>query len=435
MNNHVSEATAVGHAKAGHSRRAAFAAFIGAFIEWYDFYLYGIASAIVFPQLFFSNADGTIGVMASFGAFAAGFIARPLGALIFGHFGDRHGRKKMLILTVIIMGVCTLAMGLLPDYHTIGWLAPAGLITLRIIQGLGIGGEFGGGALVALENAPQRKRGLMGSFHQLGTPMGLLVSTGVFTLVEMMPEASFFSWGWRIPFLISGVFLVIALIARTGLPETEAFRRNDTIAEKHIPLMSLLRDQPRHLLLALGARMTDAVTFNVINVFGIAYATSSLGLSHTVMLTGFILSASVQIFLTPLIGMVSDRIGRRPIYLAGIVVCGIGGLAYFPLLSTGNALVVWPTIIVVQAVGTGLMFAIQGTLFAELFTTRVRYTGLGMVYQGSALLGGAPTPLIAMSLVTLFDGSYWGAAGYLFAMACLSFFCVLTLRETYQDAL
>lgn len=420
----------------GKSRKAAFAAFSGAFIEWYDFYLYGIASALVFPQLFFADADASVSLMASFGAFAAGFIARPIGALLFGHFGDRHGRKTMLIITVLIMGVCTLLMGLVPTYESIGWWAPAALITLRIVQGLGIGGEFGGGALVALENAPSRKRGLMGSFHQLGTPMGLLVSTGVFSLVQLLPESSFLAWGWRIPFLLSGVFLVFALFLRSSLPETEVFRKRK-IQEpaRHIPLMSLLREQPGYLLLGLGARMADAVTFNVINVFGIAYATSTLGLSQQMMLTGFVMSAAVQVFLTPLIGMFSDRVGRRPVYMAGIVVCAIGGLAYFPLLSTGEAWVVWPTIIVVQAVGTGLMFTIQGTFFAEMFSTRVRYTSLGMIYQGSALLGGAPTPLIAAALASAFAGSYWGPALYLFAMTLVSLACVIAITETYRSEL
>ncbi|MEQ3553801.1 MFS transporter [Pseudonocardia nematodicida] len=416
------------------SWRAVRAAFGGSFIEWYDFYLFGTAAALIFPRLFFPGDDGTVGLIESFGAFAAGFLTRPLGALIFGHFGDRIGRKPMLMITVLLIGVVTFVIGLLPTYETIGVWAAVALIGLRLLQGFGIGGEFGGGSLLALESAPTGKRGYMGSFHQMGTPAGLLVSTGMVSLVSMLPDEQFYTWGWRIPFLLSGVFVVIALIVRARIPETPIFQIRKQKAAR-VPLAALLRGEWRHLLLGIGARLADAVTFNVINVFAISFATVQLGLPASMILNGFVLAAAVELVLVPFIGKLSDRIGRRPVYLAGIVVCGVGGLLYFPALATGNVYIVWTAIVVMVAVGTGLMFAIQGAFFAELFSTNTRYTGLGVVYQGSALIGGAPTPAIALALVAAFGYSYWPAAIYLVTLCAISAVCVLLIRETYRDEL
>lgn len=410
------------------ARKATAAAFAGAFIEWYDFYLYGTAAALVFPRVFFPDADPTVALLQSFGSFAAGFLMRPLGALVFGHFGDKIGRKQMLVLTVLLIGICTFGIGMLPGYETLGVWAVVLLLGARLIQGFGIGGEFGGGSLVALENAPTGKRGLMGSFHQMGTPAGLLVSTGLFSLVQLLPEEAFFTWGWRIPFLLSGVFVIGAFAIRRSLPETRAFR-TDAAEARNVPFFALLRDGWKSLLLGIGARMTDAVTYNIINVFAISYVTTYLGLPSTLILVGFTISAAVQVLLLPLFGMWSDRVGRRPVYLTGIAVCAIGGLAYFPIIQLNHALSTWMIIILVHAVGTGLMFSIQGAFFAEMFGTRTRYTGLGVVYQGSALLGGAPTPAIAVALASVLMGSYWPAVIYLVLMCTISAVCVLLTAE------
>ncbi|MEJ5945969.1 MFS transporter [Pseudokineococcus basanitobsidens] len=422
-----------GAAPAVSPRRAVAAAFSGAFLEWYDFYLFGTASALVFPQLFFPESSPTAGTIASFGAFAAGFVTRPIGAVLFGHFGDRIGRKPMLLLTILVMGLGTALMGVLPTFDSVGLWAAALLIGLRLVQGLGIGGEFGGGSLVALENAPRHRRGVMGSIHQVGTPVGLLVSSGVFALVQLLPEDAFLSWGWRIPFLLGGAFLVVAFTVRRHLPETEAFRE-DATQVRRLPVLSLLREQPKDLGLAVGARMTDAVTFNIINVFGIAYATSELGLPDQLMLTGFVIAAAVEVALLPVVGHVSDRVGRRPVYLFGIVVCAVMGVVYFPLLATGQTWVVWLTIVVTLAVGTGCMFGIQGVLFSEMFATRMRYTGLGVAYQLSALLGGAPTPIIATALAAA-TGSVWPVVAYLLVVCAISFACVRAAGETSRREL
>lgn len=420
---------------AGSTRKALTAAVSGSFLEWYDFNLFGIAAGLVFPRLFFTNASPTVALIESFGAFAAGFVMRPVGAVVFGHFGDRIGRRRMLLITVSIMGGCTFLIGLLPTFDTIGVLAPILLITLRLFQGFGIGGEFGGGALVALENAPSGRRGVMGSVHQLGTPAGLLAATGIFAIMQTLPEEQWLSWGWRVPFLLSGLFLFVAIYIRRALPETEVFRADTAEPVRRMPVIALLREHPRNVLLAIGARMADAVTYNVINVFGIAFATTQLGLDKQLMLTGFVIAAAIEIVLIPIIGAVSDRIGRRPVYAFGIVVCGLGGFAYFPALASGNTMIAWLAIVIMLAVGTGCMFAIQGTLFAEMFSTHTRYTGIGVAYQGSALIGGGPTPAIAAALAAVFAQSFWPVAIYLAAVCTISLICILLARETYHSEL
>lgn len=422
------------HLESKSAWQAVRAAFSGSFIEWYDFYLFGIAAGLVFPTLFFPSGDATVSTIQSFGTFAAGFLTRPLGALIFGHFGDRIGRKPMLVITVVLIGGVTFLIGLLPTHATIGAWAPGLLIALRMLQGFGIGGEFGGGALLALESAPPGKRGFMGSFHQMGTPVGLLVATGLSSLLTLLPGDAYLSWGWRLPFLLSGAFVVAALIIRSRVPETKAFTAKQTTVTR-LPLAVLLRTEWKSLLLGLGARMADAVTFNIINVFAIAYATAHLGLPRSFILNGFVVAAAVEFVLLPFIGRLSDRIGRRPVYLTGILVCLVGGLFYFPALATGNVAIAWTAIVVLTAVGTGCMFGIQGAYFAEMFSTNTRYTGLGLVYQGSALIGGAPTPIIALALSAAFGFSYWPAAIYMVSLCAISAVCVLLTKETYRTDL
>lgn len=416
------------------SRRATFAAFAGAFLEWYDFWIYGSAAALVFPHVFFATASPTVALLQSFGTFAVAFVTRPLGAIIFGHFGDRFGRKPVLLITVFLIGGGTFAMGLLPSYAVAGGLGAVLLILLRLVQGIGIGGEYGGGSLLALENAPKGARGLAGSFHQLGTPAALLASTGIFAIITLLPDDQLFSWGWRIPFLLSGPLLLLGVYIRKNLPETAAFTEDST-AERRAPFFSLLVEQPRMVLIGIGARMADAVTFNIINVFAVSWVTSTLGMDSGVILTGFVISSAVQLIVLPCAGRISDRIGRRPVYLTGILVCGIGGgLLYFPVISLGSALSTWAIIILVHAIGTGLMFSIQSAFFAELFGTRVRYTGLGVVYQGSALIGGGPTPMIAVGLTAL-AGSWWPAGAYLILACVISALCIWWAGETYRTDL
>lgn len=415
-------------------KQALTAAISGSFLEWYDFYLFGTAAGLIFPTLFFPNSSPTAALIESFGTFAAGFLMRPVGAVLFGHFGDRLGRRAMLLITVSLMGGCTFLIGLLPTYQSIGAFAPGLLILLRLIQGVGIGGEFGGGALVALENAPTGRRGIMGSIHQVGTPIGLLAATGIFAIIQYLPEDVVYGWAWRVPFLLSGLFLTVALYIRRVLPETRTFQ-TDQDKQRRVPLLALLREHPRNVLLAIGARMADAVTFNVINVFGIAFATTQLGMSKSAMLNGFVLASAVEIAIVPIVGALSDRIGRRPVYMFGIVVCGTLGFAYFPALASGNIPLAWTMIVIMLAVGTGCMFALQGTLFAEMFSTHTRYTGIGVAYQVSALIGGAPTPAIATALAAAFGQSYWPVVIYLAVICAVSLVCLILARETFRSPL
>ena len=414
-------------------RRPMIAGFIGSLMEWYDFFLFGTASALVFGRLFFPSAAPAAGTLAAFATFAVGFISRPIGAVLFGHLGDRIGRKYALLATALIMGLGTLAIGLLPTYDSIGVWAPILLVVLRLLQGLGIGGEWGGASLVALEHATTGRRGFVGSVPQMGSPLGLLLSTLAFAMVDRMDPASFAAWGWRIPFLLSALLLIAAIYIRFNVEETPVFlKAKASGTQPAMPILELFRRHPRNITLATGARLADAVVFNTINVFGISYAAQTLHVDRGTMLSGFVIAAGVEVAILPLIGALSDRIGRRPVYLAGVILSGLFIFAYFPLLATGSTLAAWFAIVVALAVGTGLMFAIQSSFFSELFGTGVRYSGISIGYQLSALIAGAPTPLIASALVLWAGGAWWPVATYVCAVCAISALCVYLAAETHR---
>jgi len=417
--------------KATSMRRASAASLMGSVLEWYDFYLYGTAAALVLGKLYFPHSDPSTATILALLTFASGFLTRPVGAVIFGHFGDRVGRKSMLVITMMIMGGATLGIGLVPTYESWGIWASVTLVALRLTQGVAIGGEWGGATLLTVENSPVGRRGFYGSVPQLGAPIGLLLSAGVYAIVSQLPDAQFLSWGWRVPFLLSGLLLVAGLWVRLGITETVAFTAVKEQGRKAaLPIVTLLRYHWKETLLALGARLADAATFNVINVFAISYASSTLHLSGSVVLTGFTISSAVQILLIPLFGSLSDRIGRRPVYIAGAALCGVGVFGYFWALSTASTVVIWVAIILMHAVGTGLMFAIQSSFFSEMFGTDVRYSGISVGYQMAALVGGAPTPAIAAALVAWASGASWPVSVYLLIMCAITVGCVLVVGET-----
>ena len=417
---------------AARIRRVLVSSVIGTAIEWYDFFLYATASALVFAKLFFPTFDPMVGTIAAFGSFAVGYIARPFGAVFFGHFGDRIGRKTALIATLMIMGVATTVIGLLPTYDSIGIWAPVLLVAMRFCQGLGVGGEWGGAVLMVVESAPPEKRGFYGAFPQLGVPLGLLLSSGIFQLVAGMSNEDFLSWGWRVPFLLSVVLIGIGLFIRTRVQESPIFEEAKS-SHKVVkaPLIELLRRYPKEILLTVGTRFATDITFNVINVFVLVYATQQLGLSRGLMLNAIIIGCIVALGTLPLFGKLSDRIGRRATYMTGAVFVAIYGFAFFPLLETKDTTLIFIAYVIGIAVSQASVYGVQSTWFAELFGTKVRYTGASLPYQIAGIITSGPTPLIATYLFATYHDTL-PIAGYIAITALLSLVCAFLLPETFR---
>jgi len=416
-------------------KRVLMSSVVGTAIEWYDFFLYATASALVFAKLFFPTFDPVVGTIAAFGTFAVGYIARPFGAVFFGHFGDRIGRKVTLVATLMIMGVATFIIGILPTYESIGVWAPALLILMRFCQGLGVGGEWGGAVLLVVESAPDDKRGFFGSFPQLGVPIGLLLSTGVFSLVSSLPNDQFLSWGWRIPFLLSVVLIAIGLFIRLRVIESPVFeevRATRTVVKA--PLIELFKRHPKEIFLALGTRFATDITFNVINVFMLAYGTQQLGLSKSFFLNAILIGCAVELFTLPLFGKLSDRIGRRAVYMMGAVFVALYGFLFFMLVETRDPMYIVLAYIGGLAVSQASVYAVQSTWFAELFGTRVRYTGASLPYQIAGIITSGPAPLISAWLFATYKSTF-PIAGYIAITAVLSLVCAYFLAETFRRRL
>lgn len=412
--------------------KVALASAVGATIEWYDFFLYGTAAGLVFNRLFFPPGDPTAGTLAAYATFAAGFVARPVGGLIFGHFGDRVGRKTMLILTLLIMGVATFAIGLLPTYESVGILAPISLLALRVLQGIGLGGEWGGAVLMAVEHAPQGKRGFFGSWPQVGVPFGLLLGTSVFTLLSvLLSDEQFIIWGWRAAFLASGVLVAVGAYIRLEIMESPAFTEvKESQNEAQVPIVELIRTHPKEVILGVGSRFAEGVSFNVYGVFVITYLTSQLDIPRTTSLLCVTVAAVVGCVLTPAYGALSDRVGRRPVFGTGAALFGLFALPSFLLFNTGQ--LVWIILSLVVAFGLiePLMEGTLSSFWAELFDTRVRYSGVSFNYQFSGIFASGLTPLIATELLSLAGGEPWLLAGYMVAVALVSLGSVYALEET-----
>ena len=413
-------------------RRVLMTSVIGTAIEWYDFFLYATASALVFGKLFFPTLDPTVGTIAAFGTFAVGYVARPFGAIFFGHFGDRIGRKVSLVATLLIMGIATFIIGCLPTYDSIGAWAPGLLILMRFFQGIGVGGEWGGAVLLVVEYAPEDKRGLFGSFPQIGVPIGLLTSTGAFAMVANLPTDQFLSWGWRLPFLASFVLILIGLFIRLRVMESPVFEKaKAAVGTVKAPLIELFKRHPKEIFLALGTRFATDITFNVINVFVLAYGTTQLGLSRNLLLNAILVGCAVELFTIPFFGWLSDQIGRRKVYMMGAVFVAIYGFVFFMLLQTRNPIWIFVAYVGGMALSQASVYAVQSTWFAELFGTRVRYTGASLPYQIAGIITSGPTPLIATYLFATY-ATVWPIAGYIAATAVLSLVCAYFLAETYK---
>ena len=423
----VTEETAVPEPHVG---RVVLASFVGTMIEWYDFFLFGTATALVFDRLFFPLESEFASRIAAFGTFAVGFFVRPLGGVIFGHFGDRIGRKAMLVTTLLMMGVATFLIGLLPTYESIGVAAPAFLVFLRLVQGLGVGGEWGGAVLMAVEHGHASKRGFYGSCVQMGVPAGLLLATAVFSIFSSLPEDQFLSWGWRVPFLLGILLLAVGMFIRSQVFESPLFaetqKKNDA---SPLPILEVFRNYRRSVFLAIGARFAENVCFYIFTVFAITYATQQLGLSKQTILNGIWIAAAVQLVAIPLSGIVSDRVGRRPVYLAGAVFLMLFAFPFFRLIETRETPLIWLSI-VLALIGHSLMYGPQAAFFSELFGTRVRYSGASVGYQLSSPLAGGIAPLIAAALVEWSAGKSWPVSVYMIVAAAVTLISIVLATET-----
>jgi MFS transporter, MHS family, shikimate and dehydroshikimate transport protein len=413
-------------------RQVAFASMIGTTVEWYDFFLYGTAAALVFNQLFFPEYAPLTGTLLAFGTYAVGFFARPVGGIVAGHYGDKIGRKAMLVLTLLIMGSATFLIGLLPTYQSIGIWAPILLLALRLLQGFGIGGEWGGAVLMAVEHSPANRRGFYGSWPQIGVPAGLLTANLVYLLVNRsMSEEAWLAWGWRIPFLVSIVLIAVGMFIRLRISETPAFNRvRETQTEASMPIVEVLRTYPKQVLQAMGMRIAENGAFYVFSVFVLAYVTQSLGMESTTAQTGVLIAAAIGLFSLPIWGWLSDRVGRRPVYLFGAVFSLLFAFPFFWLMNTESAVLIWLAIILSLVLGHDAMYGPQAAYFAELFGTRVRYSGASLGYQLASVLAGGLSPLIATALLAAYG--FAAVAWYLAGMALITIIAVISAAETYR---
>jgi len=411
-------------------RRVVLSSLIGATIEWYDFFLYGVVAGIVFNRLYFPPGDPLVGTLLAYTTFAVGFVTRPLGGVIFGHFGDRIGRKSVLVITLMIMGVATFLIGVIPTYAQIGVWAPILLLIMRVFQGIGLGGEWGGAVLMTFEYAPPHKRGFYASIPQIGLAIGLCLSSGFVALLSMLPDADFLAWGWRVAFMVSVLLVAVGLYIRLRILETPAFEELKARGERaEIPFADMIRQYPRNVLLGMGARYIDGVFFNILGVFVIGYLANTLKVPRTTALLGVSLAALVMIATIPLFGKLSDRVGRRRTYAIGSIVTAISAYGAFYFMTPGaDKLVLWLAIIIPFGVLYASVYGPEAALFCELFDARVRYTGISFVYQFSGIFASGITPLIATALLAQGNGTPWLIFAYVLFAGVVSAVCTLAIR-------
>jgi len=423
------------HAQAitlGHRRRAVLASTVGTTIEWYDFFLYGTAAALIFPKIFFPGSSPYAGVLASFATLFVGFAARPVGAAIFGHYGDRVGRKATLVITLVMMGVATFLIGVLPGHATIGVFAPVLLVLLRLVQGIGVGGEWGGSVLMSMEWGDKRRRGLMASWPQLGVPMGLLLSTGMVKWVSAATGPSFETWGWRIPFLVSFILVGIGLYVRLRVMESPEFSQvkiQQNVVKQ--PVLEVFRTYPREILTSALIRLSEQAPFYLFITFVLTYGTKELDMAKGELLNYTIIAAAIGLFSVPFFGHLSDRFGRRLIYGVGVVCTGLYAFPYFGLLNTRSSGLVLLAI-VISLVVHDMQYGPQAALIAESFGTNVRYSGAGLGYQLASVIAGGPAPLIAAAILKS-TGSSTGISWYIVGCAVISLTALILMPRRSSD--
>ena len=426
--------------KKSNMRKVALTALAGTSIEWYDFFLYGAAAALIFPSAFFGEIPETTALILSLLTFAAGFIARPIGGIIFGHFGDRVGRKKTLIAALLLMGISSTLIGLLPTYAMIGVTAPILLTLLRFAQGLAIGGQWGGAMLLVTESAPSNQRGYYGAFAQAGAPIGVILANLALIITSALVSEEFFNtWGWRIPFLASAVLILISMYIQLNLEDTKAFKALATNSNnksneqvQRSPVLEAIRRYPKRIMLAAGAFLSVQVTFYILIAFMLAYGVASANMERDDMLTAVLIGCAIMVPLQFMFSAYSDRNGRKGIFMLGAILSGVWAFAIFPLVDTGNF---W---LIVLALAFGLIFLAmmygpQAAFFTELFSTEVRYSGATLGYQFGAIIGGAFAPTIAVKLWSDFD-IFW-VSFYIAFASMLTLISVMLLTETYKSNL
>ncbi|OBS89191.1 MFS transporter [Enterobacter roggenkampii] len=407
------------------NKKVLIASLTGSAIEWFDYFLYGTAAALVFNKIFFPMVDPVIGLILSYLSFSLTFFIRPIGGVLFAHIGDRIGRKKTLVLTLSLMGGATVMIGLLPTYEMIGLWAPALLILMRIIQGMGIGGEWGGALLLAYEYAPEKRKGFFGSIPQAGVTIGMLMATFIVSLMTLFSEADFLSWGWRIPFLLSSVLVLLGLWIRKDIDETPDFQKVKASGQvAKAPLRDTLKHHWREVLIAAGLKVVETAPFYIFSTFVVSYATSTLTYQKSQALEAVTLGALVATIMIPLMGLLSDKVGRQRMYAISVFVLGLFIVPWFMLLNTGTT---WG-IVLATVIAFGVLWApvtaVLGTLCSEIFSANVRYTGITLGYQLGAALAGGTAPLIATGLLAKYDGDWVPVAWYLAVTVTISLIAI-----------
>jgi metabolite-proton symporter len=412
-------------------RRVVMASLIGTTVEWYDFFLYGSAAALIFNKLFFPSFDPFVGTLLAFATYAVGFIARPLGGIVFGHFGDKVGRKRLLMLSLVLMGTATVLIGLLPTYAQIGVWAPALLIALRLVQGFAVGGEWGGAVLMAAEHGDSARRGFWASWPQAGVAAGSLLSAGVLALMAaMQSESDFLSWGWRVPFLLSALLVVVGWYIRNRVAESPMFEKALAEAEAppKLPIMEVLRERPRAVALGAGLRVGENISYYILTVFSLTYLVDVATETRSLALNALLIGAAAQFFAIPLLARLSDAIGRRPVYAAGGFGLAAFAFVFFPMLSSGDPLLIVAAI-VIGLVLHSAMYGPQAAFITELFPTRIRYSGVSIAYQLTSIVAGSLAPIVALWLYKEYD-SATPVAIYVGVSCAISGLSALLARET-----
>lgn len=421
--------TTVNHTQSSH-RLAGISSMVGTTIEWYDFFIYGSAAALIFNKLFFPNLDPMSGILAAFATYAVGFIGRPLGGLIFGHFGDKVGRKSMLLLTLMLMGIPTILIGCLPTYQSIGYWATVLLVVLRFCQGMAMGGEWGGAVLMAVEHAPAGSKGFWGSLPQTSAGAGLALASVVLALVSLLPEADLFSWGWRLPFIASFLLLLVGWYIRSKVPESPDFEKvKANQQEVKIPALQVFKNHSKELITIIIARSAENAWFYMASTFALAYATAQLKIPRQEVLLAIVSGAILAIFTMPFCGWLSDKIGQRNLFVIGLVILALYCYPFFWMLNTHDSMFVWLAFVLAIGVVFPIMYAPESLLFARQFPAEIRYSGISISVQLAGILGGGFAPMIATQLLSMNGGNPALVIYYIIGVTIIAIGCALLMKS------